>query len=184
MLRSLAFYTALFLGVNGAFAADVDWDALRQAGMSKLAEVSPPVPAPDIAFTDRDGGQHSLEDWRGKVLLVNFWATWCAPCREEMPSLDQLQVEMGGDDFEVLTIAAGRNPLESIDKFFDEVGLENLPVLRDERQHLARAMGVMGLPVTILIDREGHEVARLIGEEDWAGEPAKDLIRQLIAKPE
>lgn len=181
MLRSLAFYTALFLGANAVHAGAVDWEALREAGLTRLAPLEAPVPVPDTAFTDREGEEMRLADWQGKVLLINFWATWCAPCREEMPSLQTLQQEMGGEDFAVLTIAAGRNPLPAIDKFFEETGIDSLPVLRDERQGLARGMGVMGLPVTVLVDRDGMEVARVIGEMDWASDPARELIAQLIA---
>lgn len=181
MLRLLAFYTALLLGVNGAHAEGVDWQGLRDAGLTRMAPSETPEPVPDIAFTDREGNEMRLTDWQGKVLLVNFWATWCAPCREEMPSLDALQAEMGGDDFEVLTIAAGRNPLPAIDKFFNEQEITGLPVLRDERQHLSRALGVMGLPVTILIDRDGNEVGRVIGDIDWNSEQVRDLISQMTA---
>lgn len=98
-----------------------------------------------------------------------------------MPSLDQLQAEMGGDHFQVVPVATGRNPPEKVDRFFEENGVENLPVLLDPRQQLARQMGVVGLPVTILIDRDGNEVARLLGDADWASEPAKQVIRQLTA---
>jgi thiol-disulfide isomerase/thioredoxin len=115
------------------------------------------------------------------VVLLNFWATWCAPCREEMPSLDALQAELGGDDFQVVAIAAGHNPAPAIEKFLTEAKITNLPVLLDPRQGLARGMGVMGMPVTILIDRDGNEIARLIGGADWASEASKTLIRQATA---
>src|SRR5690606_11299674 len=103
----------------------VDWEAARAAGLTKLAPLEQPVPVPDTAFVDAEGVQKQLADWHGQVLLVNFWATWCAPCREEMPSLDALQAEMGGEDFAVLTIAAGRNPVPAIQKFYEEQGIEN-----------------------------------------------------------
>lgn len=181
MLRLLAFYTALFLGVNIAAAGAVDWDALAEDGLTKIAPTEPVKPVPDIAFTDRDGNEKQLSDWEGQVLLVNFWATWCVPCREEMPALDNLQAALGGDDFAVLTIASGRNAIEGIDKFFAENGIEGLPVLRDERQALSRKMGVLGLPVSVLIDREGNEIARVIGDLEWDSDVAKDLISQMIA---
>ena len=136
---------------------------------------------PATPFTDPQGGTHSLADYKGKVVLLNFWATWCAPCREEMPSLDALQGELGGKDFQVVAIAAGHNPPPAIEKFMTEAKIANLPVLLDPRQGLAREMGVMGMPVTILIDRDGNEIARLIGGADWASEASKTLIRQAIA---
>ena len=183
LLRSIALYTSLLVAANAlaavpAAAGPVDWQAAREAGLAKLTDGVQAVP--DVPFTDAGGKQVSLADWKGKALLVNFWATWCAPCREEMPSLDALQAQRGGDDFAVLTIASGRNPPPAIRKFMDETGVENLPVLTDERMALARAMGVMAMPVTILIDAEGNEVARMIGDADWsspAALSAVDLLR-------
>ena len=180
MLRSLLLYTALVIGANAALAAEIDFDAARANGLPALNPGNGEL-APADDFLDRDGNSQSLEDYRGKVLLVNFWATWCAPCREEMPFLDKLQADLGGDDFQVLTIATGPNPLPQIDKFYDEVGIEQLPILTDPRQKFARSMGVLGLPVTVLIDREGHERARLIGDADWSGEAAVSVIKQLQA---
>ncbi|GHG15613.1 TlpA disulfide reductase family protein [Paracoccus aerius] len=182
MLRSALLYTALLFGANAAFAGAVDWQAARDAGLVKLVPAEEPAPVSDVEFTDPKGGTHTLADYKGKVVLLNFWATWCAPCREEMPYLDALQSEMGGEDFEVVAVATGRNAPDRIDKFYAETGLQNLPVLLDPRQQLARDMGVVGLPVTVLIDREGREVARLLGEADWSSEPAKTVIRQLVAE--
>ena len=180
MLRSLALYTSLVFAANAALAGPVDWQAARDAGLPKLVE-STVTPAPQVEFTDVEGATHTLADWKGKVVLLNFWATWCAPCREEMPSLDALQAELGGDDFQVVAIAAGHNPAPAIEKFLTEARITNLPVLLDPRQALARGMGVMGMPVTVLIDREGNEIARLIGGADWASEASKTLIRQATA---
>ncbi|HRO15295.1 MAG TPA: TlpA disulfide reductase family protein [Paracoccus sp. (in: a-proteobacteria)] len=180
MLRSLALYTSLLFAANAGFAGPVDWQAARDAGLTKLVEAEG-KPAPDIAFTDLDGGSHTLADYRGRALLVNFWATWCAPCREEMPSLDALQKQMGDDDFAVLTIAAGRNPAPAIRKFFDEEGITALPALTDPQMALARAFGVLAMPVSVLIDAEGNEVARMSGDADWASPAAVALIEQLKA---
>ena len=180
MLRSLILYTALGIGANAALAGEIDWQAAHDGGLAKLVQTDP-TPVPDTSFTDPEGGTHSLADYRGKVVLLNFWATWCAPCREEMPSLDALQAELGGDDFQVVAIAAGHNPAPAIEKFLTEAKITNLPVLLDPRQGLAREMGVMGMPVTILIDRDGNEIARLIGGADWASEASKTLIRQATA---
>ena len=179
-MRWLVLYTALLLGANAGFAGEIDWQAAHDGGLAKL-QPSDPAPVPDTAFTDPQGGTHRLADYRGKVVLLNFWATWCAPCREEMPSLDALQAQMGGTDFQVVAIASGHNPAPAISKFLDEAGVTNLPVLLDPRQALAREMGVMGMPVTVLIDRDGHEIARLMGGADWASETALALIRQATA---
>lgn len=180
MLRSLLLYTALVIGANAASAGEIDFDAAHANGLEKLnavdgAEVS------QQPFLDTDGKEHRLSDYKGKVVLLNFWATWCAPCREEMPSIEKLQTEMGGDDFAVVAIASGLNPLPSINKFFDETGLKSLAILTDEKQKVAREMGVMGMPVTVLIDRDGKERARLMGGADWSSEASKQVIRELQA---
>ncbi|MGZ3215545.1 TlpA disulfide reductase family protein [Paracoccus sp. T5] len=181
MLRSALLYTALVFGANTAFAAGPDWQAARDGGLAKLVVAEEPVPVSTTEFTDPQGGTHSLADCQGKVVALNFWATWCAPCREEMPALDRLQAELGGEDFQVVTIATGRNAPDRIEAFFDEVGVTNLPILLDPRQKVARDMGVLGLPVTVLIDREGREVARYLGDAEWDSEAAKTLITQLTA---
>lgn len=178
MLRSLLLYTALVMGANAATAGEIDFAAAQAGDLAKLTEGNG-EPVPEGGFMDPEGNTRSLADYRGKVVLVNFWATWCAPCREEMPSLDALQADMGGDDFQVVTIATGHNPLPSINKFYEEESIRNLPILIDARQQFARSMGVMGLPVTILVDRDGVERARLIGDADWSGETAKQVIREL-----
>lgn len=181
MLRFLALYTSLALAANAAAAASVDWQAARDAGLPKLIE-SEQAPVPEIEFSDAKGGSHKLSDWRGQVVLLNFWATWCAPCREEMPSLDALQREKGGERFQVLTVASGRNPPAAIERFFAEEEITELPTLTDPKMALARAFGVMAMPVTILIDAEGNEVARMTGDADWASPAALALIDQMLAE--
>ncbi|MFC0341433.1 TlpA disulfide reductase family protein [Paracoccus niistensis] len=181
MLRSLALYTSLAFAANAAVAGPVDWQAARDAGLPKLIE-SEAAPVPEVEFTDLDGGTHRLADWKGKVVLLNFWATWCAPCREEMPSLDALQKARGGEGFEVLTVASGRNTEAAINRFFQESGVTDLPRLTDPQMALARAFGVMAMPVTILIDAEGREVARMTGDADWSSPAALALVDQMLAE--
>ena len=115
-------------------------------------------------------------------VLIDFWATWCAPCREEMPSIAALSEAFPAEDFAVITIATGRNPAPAIEKFLSEIGLEDMPVYTDLKQRLAREMGVMGLPVSILIDREGREVARLTGGADWNSDSAHAIIAAMIGE--
>jgi thiol-disulfide isomerase/thioredoxin len=180
-LRSALLYTALVLGANAAAADTAALEALREGDMQKLVFHAEPVAAGAAAFADADGAEHRLADWQGKVVLLNFWATWCAPCRKEMPMLDALQTEFGGDDFEVVTVATGRNSVQGIRRFFEEVGVANLPVLLDPGQELAREMGVFGLPITVILDREGREIARLRGEADWQSDSAKAIVAALVA---
>jgi thiol-disulfide isomerase/thioredoxin len=179
----LVLYTALVLGANAAWADMRDLEALREGSLKKLVFHAVPVSVPQVAFVHEDGGEIALGDWRGKYVLVNFWATWCAPCRKEMPSLDALQREMGGAAFEVLTIATGRNPPAAISRFLSEIGATGLPQHRDPKGALARSMGVFGLPITVILDPDGNEIARLIGDAEWDSDSALAIIRALV-RPE
>ena len=155
-------------------------DALRQGEMAKLVlhdEVRPPIEEP---FRDGEGGEVRLADFSGKVVLVNLWATWCAPCRAEMPSIDRLAAEMAGEDLAVVALSTDRFGAERIQAFFDEIGVEHLAVYQDKRSELARAAGAMGLPVTLILDREGREVARLTGDAEWDSPEAKAFLARLI----
>ncbi|NNE51949.1 MAG: TlpA family protein disulfide reductase [Sulfitobacter sp.] len=174
-------YTALLAGANAAWAASPDIASLRDGDMKKLVVHEAPQAASDAPFNlADDAGTATLADWQGKYVLVNFWATWCAPCRKEMPQLDALQKEFGGDHFEVLTIATGRNSPKGIEKFFAEAGVENLPRHQDPRQALASQMGIFGLPITVILDPEGREIARLRGDAEWNSESAKAIVKALI----
>lgn len=176
-------YTALTTGANPALAADADIILpLLEGDLKKLVVHEAPKATSSAPFELADEkGRASLEDYRGKYVLVNFWATWCAPCRKEMPHLSELQSEFGGEHFEVLTIATGRNSPQGIIKFFEEVGISNLPRHQDPKQALASQMGIFGLPITVLIDPAGKEIARLRGDADWASDSAKNVIKTLIA---
>jgi len=175
-------YTALTAGANPVLADDADIILPLLAGdMKKLAVHDAPQATSNAAFQLADDkGTATLADYKGKYVLVNFWATWCAPCRKEMPHLSELQKEFGGDDFEVLTIATGRNSPEGIIKFFSDIGITNLPRHQDPKQALASQMAIFGLPITVLVDPEGREIARLRGDADWASDSAKAVIKSLI----
>lgn len=176
-------YTALALFANPAFADTDAAVALRTGDMKKLVFHGTPEAVSNAAFEQADGaGDMSLDAYRGKYIMVNFWATWCAPCRKEMPMLSELQKEFGGDNFEVVTIATGRNSPAGIKKFFGETGIDNLPRHQDPKQKLASQMGIFGLPITVIIDPEGREIARLRGDADWASDSAKAIIKTLVAK--
>jgi thiol-disulfide isomerase/thioredoxin len=182
-------YAALLLGANPAPAQQLDaaqreaLTALREGDMRKLTVLDEPRPAPDTPFTGPDDAATSLAASNGKIRLVNFWATWCAPCREEMPALDALQADRGGEDFAVLVIATGRNSPEAIARFWEETGVAALETGLDPKSELAAAMNVPGLPVTVVLNREGEEIARMLGGADWNGPSARAIVDYLVAQP-
>ena len=180
-LKSVLLYTALGLLANAAVADIAD---LRVGDMRKLTVHSAPIAGSDVAFMSEDGEEMTLADLNGQYTLLNFWATWCAPCRKEMPDLAALQNQLGGEDFQVVTVATGRNPRPAMEAFFDEIGVDNLPLHTDARQSFSRSMGVLGLPVTLIIDPQGDEIARLQGDADWHSDSAAAIIQALIGTPE
>ena len=147
--------------------------------MKKLMLLGEPVAVPEAVLLDAEDGEHALADYKGKWVVLNFWATWCAPCRREMPSLERLQAAM--PELAVVPVATGRNAVEGIRRFFEEAGVKTLPILRDPQSQLAHSMGVMGLPVTVILNPEGQEVARLIGEAEWDSDSAKAVLGALMA---
>jgi len=183
MLRlCLAVYTALVLGANVAIAQTATAPAaadLRSGDMRKLVLHDAPRPFPTGTMIDGQDAPHDLADWQGRWVVLNFWATWCAPCRQEMPSLAALQSAM--PDLAVLPVATGRNAVPAIRKFYAEAGVQALPVLRDPKSELARAAAVMGLPVTVILNPQGQEVGRLIGDADWNGPAARAVLGALMA---
>lgn len=181
IFRTALVYTALAFGANTAAATDIAAiEALRVGDMKKLRFHSEPMDVSQEEFTTPDGETFTLADWEGQHVVLNFWATWCAPCRKEMPMLENLQAELGSDAFEVVPIATGRNPLPAITRFFEEIEVTELPVLLDARQNLARDMAVFGLPVTVILNPEGKEIARMRGDAEWDSESAFAIIEALI----
>ncbi|MEM7043765.1 MAG: TlpA disulfide reductase family protein [Pseudomonadota bacterium] len=143
-----------------------------------VATDSGPVPA--LAFLDAEGNERSLEDFQGRVVVLNLWATWCAPCRKEMPSLDRLQAALGGDDFEVVALAVDRGDLTKVLSFYDEVGIQDLAVYHDKTAKAGRTLRAPGLPTTLIIDREGKEVGRVLGDAEWDGDDVVTLLTAVI----
>jgi thiol-disulfide isomerase/thioredoxin len=141
-----------------------------------------PKPAPELGFLDGQGNALSLEDFRGKVVILNLWATWCAPCRHEMPSLDRLQAALGDEGLQVVPLSLDRGEVSKIEAFYEEVGLPTLDIYHDPKAAAGRAFGAYGLPTTIVIDREGMEIGRVLGPAEWDGEEAMTLIRAVLAE--
>ena len=175
-LKSALLYTALGLLANTAMADVGTYEALRTGDMRKLNFHTEPRAASSEIFTHEDGQEMSLADYAGQITVVNFWATWCAPCRAEMPGLSSLQTKFSDDTVSVVTIATGRNPRPAMEQFFQEIEVDNLPLHADPRSTLARDMGVLGLPITVILDRDGFEIARLQGDAEWDSESAVNIL--------
>ena len=145
-----------------------------------------PVPLPVFEITGRDGEKDSTADFAGKTVLLNLWATWCAPCREEMPALDKLQAELGGETFQVLPVSIDRGGPQKPLAFYDEIGVSHLPFYQDGTMgifnDLKKKSLAFGLPVTLLIDEDGCVLGNLNGPADWAGDDAKRLIGAVIGE--
>jgi thiol-disulfide isomerase/thioredoxin len=152
-------------------------------GIGKFTAPSSPVPAPAASFTTLDGAPAQLADFHGKVVLVNLWATWCAPCIEEMPSLDRLQAKLGGKDFTVLALSSDRAGACVVRPILEKCGTSHLAVYLDPKGTATRLFKARGLPTTILIGRDGTELGRIEGEAHWDSPAAEALIRWALDRP-
>lgn len=168
-LRSLAVLGYLLLATTAAAEAPI--------------ALSEPTPLPPLAFQTMDGEETSLEAFKGKVVVLNLWATWCAPCREEMPSLDRLQARFKDQPVVVLALSVDRAGPERVQAFLDEVGVTQLHVYRDPKAAATRTLRVPGLPATLLVDKEGREVGRVLGIAHWDGPAAIKAVETLLATP-
>jgi thiol-disulfide isomerase/thioredoxin len=139
-----------------------------------------PRPLPEINFADGDGRTLTLTVFRGRVVLLNIWATWCVPCRKEMSGLDRLQTELGGDDFIVIPLSIDRKGVTAVERFYGEVGVEKLGIFVDPSSRASHDLNVPGLPTTLLVDHEGREVARKMGAAEWDGPEMVSLIERTI----
>jgi thiol-disulfide isomerase/thioredoxin len=151
------------------------------SGLEKLVHVKPPKSLPEIAFTDGAGAGHKLAEWKGKVVLVNLWATWCAPCKKEMPSLARLQAKLGGADFTVLPISLDRGGPDKPGKYLTAAKLDGLGLYLDSANALLQTLQAPGLPLSVLLDREGREIARMAGPAEWDSAEAETIIKDAIA---
>ncbi|MDH4556396.1 TlpA family protein disulfide reductase [Pseudomonas sp. BN417] len=140
-----------------------------------------PKPVESVRFVDGDGKPYTLDDFKGKVVLLNLWATWCAPCRQEMPTLDRLQAKLGGDDFEVVALSLDQGGLQVVRDFYREIGIQHLQIYVDEQMQAIQSLGAFGLPVTLLLDREGQEIGRKAGAAEWDSPDVIELVQEVMA---
>jgi thiol-disulfide isomerase/thioredoxin len=182
MSRAFAIRIGLVLaGLLLAAAAGVHF--LRPSPTAEAALVTASrEPMPELTFSTLGGNETSLTDFTGRVVVLNLWATWCAPCREEMPSLDALQAMFPKDEVTVLALSVDRTGKDKILDFLQEVGIKRLTVAHDASAKAPRTLKVPGLPATILVDRKGREAGRVLGIEDWAGPDPVAAVEALLAE--
>ena len=173
-MKRLSFIPALFLGAllaASGHAAETD---------GHLRPIDPPREIPPIVFEDGEGRQHSLSDYRGRYVLLNIWATWCGPCVKEMPSLENLEKNLGSTRFAVVPVSEDRGDPSLVRAFYLRHNINHLPTLIDPAGRAPFILAMPGLPTTLLINPQGREIARVEGDVDWNSAEAIDFIRSRI----
>ncbi len=156
---------------------------LNKGAVAAFVAYSKPRDLPDFTFETGDGATKSLADFHGKVVLLNIWATWCVPCRKEMPQLNALESQLGGKDFQVVAVNIDRGGPDKARNFLNETSAEDITLYTDPSGKLFATLKAVGMPTTLLIGRDGKEIGRLVGPADWASPEAKKLIEAAIAAP-
>jgi thiol-disulfide isomerase/thioredoxin len=176
----------VLLVVSGiaAYVATRDGDPAAPS-RATVASQAAPRPVPELRFQDGEGRPRALSDFRGRTVLLNIWATWCVPCREEMPTLDRLQQKLGGPAFEVVALSIDSKGIPAVRRFFEEIGVRSLAVYVDPSMQATEKLRIVGVPTTLLIDREGRELWRKSGPAQWDGEEVVRVIAGYLntAKP-
>ena len=150
---------------------------------AKLKLIEPPVAAPAISFLDADGASHTLNEYRGSGVVLNLWATWCAPCVAELPSLDALAGKLAGQGVVVLALSSDHGGAAAVRRFYQEHGIKTLAILLDPQGAAMRALGVNGIPATFLLDEKGLERARQEGGENWVSPAIVARVTTLLKPP-
>ena len=169
---------------NGAVSLAQKIAPLAHGEVAALTVATTPLRLPDLAFEDADGKPKKLSDWRGRTVLVNLWATWCVPCRKEMPALDSLQTKLGGKDFEVVAINIDTRDPEKPKTFLKDANLTRLGYFSDTKakvfQDLKNAGKALGMPTSVLVDAQGCEIGNMAGPAEWASDDAIKLIKAAV----
>jgi thiol-disulfide isomerase/thioredoxin len=159
---------------------------LVKGEVAALTVATKPLRVPDLVFQDTEGRRHSLHEWRGRTVLLNLWATWCVPCRQEMPALDTLQGKLGSPDFGVVAINIDTRDPEKPKTWLKDVGIKQLSFYADPEAKVfqdLKAIGrAFGMPTTLLVDPKGCEIATIAGPAEWASDDAVKLIEAALNK--
>lgn len=153
---------------------------LNTGKMATFVYKGAPEPVPAFPFFDVQQQTKTIEAFKGKVVLLNLWATWCTPCREEMPSLDRLQKEMGSDKFEVVAVSVDKNGFDKAREFLKGINVQSLAYYADPTSRAALQVKAIGMPATLLVDAQGREIGRLMGPAEWDSPDAKRLIETAL----
>lgn len=145
-----------------------------------ITPVMPPKPVPSFGFADNTGHSLSLADFKGRTAVLNFWATWCVPCRQEMPSLDRLQATLGGPRFEVLAVSIDKQGSAVVQPFYHELDLRSLEIYLDPSGKAPSALDIEGVPATLLADANGREIGRKLGSLEWDSPAVIDTLRKVF----
>ena len=179
---ALALSLPVLLMHVGSIAAD-GVGAAEPPRLGEFIPVSPPQPAPPFSFVDPDGNTVSLADFSGKLVVLNLWATWCAPCLREMPSLDRMQTRLG-KDVVVLAISEDRGGDKVVEPFIEKLGLKSVKFYLDPKSGAERAFKVQGLPTSFVIGREGSVRGRIEGAAEWDSPRLLDTLKSFLASDE
>lgn len=153
----------------------------RADDVDDISLTSPAKPVPDIPFRDETGRIWQLSDYRGKGLILNIWATWCPPCIAEMPSLDRLSQQLGGDDFAVLPLSMDRGGAKAVASFYQAKNLTHLPILLDHQASINRFIKPKGLPFSLVVNRQGEEIGQVLGGINWDSPGVVRFLRRKIS---
>ena len=192
MRTTLAALLAASLSYASPALADNSPSALGAEALAALEGMAPddvadkltlhkePRPFRDKSFVGADGEETDLTAFEGRVVLVNFWATWCPPCLKELPGMDRLQADLGAEGLTIVPISLDRGGISKAGKWWRKAGFEALALYADPDKDLAKEMGVLALPVTAILGPDGREIGRVVGDAEWDSDEAKAMLRWLI----
>jgi thiol-disulfide isomerase/thioredoxin len=173
--------------MNGTGAPGAESDSTSAApvplGPQAFSFSGQPIAVTDLKFVDGTGKSISLSDFRGRSLLLNIWATWCLPCRKEMPSLDRLQAKFDPQKFLVLPLSIDRGGVPAVEKFYEQLGVKSLGIYNDQSATALQQLSLRGIPATLLINPEGREVGRKLGPADWDSAEVAAILQEHSVLP-